>query len=497
MITNWLELFKKKDNVMQLKGGVVMGKLLFVIALCLSFTALAGAYDVINIDLNGSNSDPCYTGLGPFGNPSYVNVTSWNGFDSGIGVMMASPRNSGIGGAGSAATYARALYIADPCSHQYVVYPAGGTNALLGDGFQKTPPPTNPDPGLFFWGSMAYGGVYDVYVISDVAGSFTITDSNGDVQSKATTGGPVGGWSEPNNYVVFTDVEVDTPASRDANGPIAAYVGGGYLTDPNCVVLTYSNQIDGIQFASVKRRVMNTRGVPPNDPNFDSRVGGYWKAGTPIILEPYGAPSKSRTNVFAADYDVSFDTNARSGEFTYDGPDADFQSGKVHYIDKGDQWEYDIIVDSTTDGAYTLRILTNLFWGNADYSFYIDDSLELGRMTIELNAGQDGNIPYWSTDPNITCSEATGLLYLNFFQGFKALKIKSNRLYFDFQGFQLQHISDKPTMDTCEKVIAYGYGLDGDVNADCYVNFDDLMAIVDDWASCNDPCEGPVQEPEW
>jgi hypothetical protein len=489
MITNWLELFKKKDDVMQLKGGVVMGKLLFVIALCLSFTALAGAYDVINIDLNGSASDPCYTGLGPFGNPSYVDVDDWNGFFTGVGVMMASPRNSGIGTAGSSATYARALYIADPCSHNYVPYTTG--NELLNDGFQKTPPVSDPNPGLFFWGSMAYGGVYDVYVISDVIGAFTIKDSNGDTQSASLSGGG-GAWAEGTNYVKFEDVEIDTPASRDANGPIAAYVGGGYLTDPNCVVLTYSNEIDGIQFASVKRRIMNTRGVPPNDANF---TDGDWTAGTPITLKPVGPPASSKTNVFAGDYDVAFDTNLRNGEFTFDGPDVDLQSGKVHYIDNQEQWGYDFIIDSTTDGAYTIKFLVNLFWGNADFSVYIGDSLEIGRMTIEIKDGVDANIPYWSTDStNVTSSPASGYLYLKFFQGFRTLKIKSNRLYFDFQGFQLWHTSDWPTLDNCEQVIAYGYGLDGDVNEDCYVNYEDLKGIVEDWGNCNDPCDCEIED---
>jgi len=495
MITNRLELCKKKENVMHLKGGVVMGKLLFVIALCLSFTAIAGAYDVINIDINGSAFDPVYTGLGPFGDPTWAIVNVWNGYYQGNGVMMASPRCANIGTPGSPGTYGRAIFMADPCSHNYQPYTTG--HDLLDDGFVKTPPPTDPNPGLFFWGTLSYGGVYDVYVISKTAGSFTITDSNGDTQSASVTGGDIP-WQEGTNYVKFEDVEIDTPDSRnEANEPDPENYP--YLSDPNCVVLNYSNQINGIQFASVKRIQMALRGVPPNDPNFDSvgNTAAYWSTATPIYIGTTG----KKQNVFAGDYDVGYDTNLRGGEPDPDGPDVGWTTGTMHYIDKGEIWTYDVHIDDISDGYYRIRFLVNLHSAtSANFSMYIDDSLELGNMNVEVRDGVDANSDYWTTDSaNLTCVPAPGYLYFNFFKGLKRFKIKANQAYFDIKGFQFHHMYTQNSfdMDLCSDVIAYGYGLDGDVNSDCYVNFEDLKLIVDDWAGCNDPCECEAEEPAW
>jgi len=447
-------------------------------------------YNVINIDLNGRPNDPSYSGTAAFAEAVDTNcvIGEWNRYYQGEGVLMPSPRSEDIGEPCNPGIYARAVFIADPYTHDYI---SGGSGHLLGDGFVKSGGPADPNPGLFIWGTMAYGGIYDVYVLASAAGSFTITDSNGTTQNKTLDGGNAPPWVEGENFVVFRDVWIDTPASRGASGPDPNYaVEQKYLTDPNCVVLTYSNEINGIQFASVKRRQMARRGVPPNDPDFDSvgNTAAYWSAATPIYIGTTG----KKQNVFAGDYDAAYEKNTQDGESDYDGPDADWDDGTVHNIDYGEIWDYDVNIDDISDGRYRVRFCVRCPYGPADFSIYTDNSTELGNMIVALKDGVDPNLYYWSTDGtnvNVSGTLMTGYLYPNFFKGLHRFKIKANQACFKLKGFQFHHMYSEAAfdMDTCEDVIAYGFGLASDLNGDCYVNFADLKLFLEDWLNCNNP----------
>jgi len=444
-------------------------------------------YNVINVDLNGGPNDPIYSGKAAFAEAVDTNcvIGEWNGFYLGEGVLMTSPRCKDIGEPCTPGTYARAIFIADPNPTAHI--PATGTGDLLGDGFQKKP--GGDDPNLFIWGTMAYGGIYDVYILSGGGGTFILTDSNGTTHGPNTIpGGGAPPWVEGSNYVVFRDVWINTPASRDAGGPNPNYVAWGYLSDPNCAFLSYSNVINGIQFASVKRRIMNERGVPPNDPNFDAvgNTAAYWSEATPIYIGTTG----KKQNVFAGDYGSAYETNGRGGESDYDGPDVNWTTGTVHNIDYGEVMDYDVFIDDISDGYYRVRFLVRCLHGPANFSIYIDNSSELGHMTVQVNDGVDPSLYYWSTDStNLTCDPAPGYLYFNFFKGLHRFKIKANQACFELKGFQLHHMYTQNSfdMDLCSDVIAYGYGLAGDINEDCYVNFEDLKLFLEDWLNCNNP----------
>jgi len=472
-----------------------MGKLFFAITLCLGFTAFACAYDVINIDLNGSVADPCYDGLGPFGDPNWADVNEWNGYNQGDGVMMASPRCESIGVPKTPGYYAKAFFIADPCMHGYLPYVTG--DKLLGDGFVKTGLPTDPNPCLFIWGSMAYGGIYDVYVLANAPGNFTITDSNGDTQVDSLSGGGIPGvWTQGVNFIKFTDVEIDTPSSRNANGPISGYAAGGYLADPDCVKLSYSNQINGIQLASVKRPV---RASFPADPVVvaktssivpGSQVPGQWPVDTPMaVIDMIG--SANRTNLLCGDYDAAYETNLRPGEHDFDGPDVEWNNGYNTYVDTCEWMEYDIIADEVTAGRYRIRALLNCWWAAADIGIYVDDSEELGRLTQDKYSDM---VPPEVTPSAIYWSKE--YVYVNFLSGFHKLKWKQNGAYCNILGFQIGYYGHIQ-MNNCEDVLKYGLRLDSDYNGDCYVNLGDLKVIVDDWLNCNDPCnpECILEEP--
>ena len=440
------------------------------------------AYEVINVDINGSASDPCYIGPGPVGNSNWNIDEPWSGYYQGEGNLMASPRCENIGVPGSPAIYARAIYIADPNPAAHI--PATGVGDLLGDGFVKSGGPTDPNPGLFIWGTMAYGGIFDVYILASAAGSFTITDSNGTTQSASLTGGIEAAWIEGSNYVVFRDVWIDTPASRDVNGPDPNYAAGLYLADPNCVVLTYGNMINGIQLKTAKRRLIASNASRMSDPNFS----GIWADETPIQLGPPG----SNTLILAGDYDVAYETNLRIGEFDLDGPDIDWNIGDVHYIDAGEWMVYDVNVTGATKGRYEIRAFLNCKYGDASICLYVDDSTQLALIEEETPEPNDKN--FWSGwAPSF-----------NLFGGLRRFKWRANQAFFDVIAFEF-HRLDNILIAYCDdpanpglSVVPYGFGLGGDASGDCYVSFEDLKLVVEDWAKCNNP-EDPncvVEEPE-
>ncbi len=428
-------------------------------------------YEVINIDINGNASDPCYCGQGPVGNPEWT-IVCWNGYYQGEGNLMASPRCEDINEPGTPGTYARAIFIADPCTHDYIT---GGEGDLLGDGFVKSGGPTDPNPGLCLWGTMAYGGIFDVYVLASEAGSFTIRDSNGTFQSGFLIGGTEAAWIEGKNYIVFRDVWIDA----DPN-----FAAIPCLWDPNCVVLSYSNMINGIQLKSAKRRLIAFEVNTIDDPNFS----GIWADETPIQLEPPGIS----TLILAGDYDVAYETNARTGESDHDGPDIDWNVGDVRYIDTDEWMVYDVHVTSDTNGLYKVRAFLNCKYGDASIGLYVDDSTQLALIEEETPEPNDKN--FWS-------GWATPF---NLFGGVRRFKWKANQAFFDVIAFEFRRF-DQLLIAYCDdpnnpgaSVLPYGLGLVGDVNGDCYVDFEDLKLVVEDWAKCNNP-EDPncvVEEPE-
>ncbi len=473
-------------------------RLFFVIALCLGFTSLAGAYDVINIDLNGGASDPLYNGSGPFGNPTWITIDEWNGYYQGEGVMMTSPRCVNIGEPGGITTYGRAVFIADPCAHSYL---SGGAGELLGDGFVSDYTGAEPNlfPKLYIYGNWAYGGLFDVYILAAGApGSFTIRDGKGNIQSGSLTGaGDQSSWNPGQNYVKFTDVWIEGTNTRDANGLIADYLNNDeYLTDPNCAVIGYNGQIDGIQLASVKRHV---RGLNVAEPcivyvevgiGTRKKVRGQWPADTPtpVINNPL---TSNRTNLLCADYDAAYENNGLAGEYDLDGPDCGWaipdetligfidedwaKRGYNTYINSGEWMEYDLIVTPETKGLYTVRGLVNCWSAEASIGVCIDNTYELGTLTQKKYSDMSPPI----NDPNaVVWSE--NYVNFNLFIGLHKFKWKQNGAYCNILGFQISYIGSVP-IEVCEDVKKHGLELDGDINGDCYVNFADVKVLTDNW----------------
>jgi hypothetical protein len=41
--------------------------------------------------------------------------------------------------------------------------------------------------------------------------------------------------------------------------------------------------------------------------------------------------------------------------------------------------------------------------------------------------------------------------------------------------------------DSCEEVVLFGWNIKSDINSDCYINFSDYATLVSQWHKCNDP----------
>jgi hypothetical protein len=66
----------------------------------------------------------------------------------------------------------------------------------------------------------------------------------------------------------------------------------------------------------------------------------------------------------------------------------------------------------------------------------------------------------------------------------------------DFPGLKIQDFSrwwGAPR--SCEQVLQMGYSLEGDLNADCQVDIDDLAIIMNHWLECNDPQDDTCDHP--
>ncbi len=468
-------------------------------------------YEVINIDLTGKVNDPPYIGQGPVANSNWDIDEPWKTYYQGEGRLFTSPRCKNIGVPGSPATYAKAVFLVDPCSHSYISGESG-MGKLLGDGFVSDYTGTDPNlfPKLYIYGNWAYGGIFDVYITIAGApnGQVIMRDGKGNIFGPNTLTGVnnENNWVEGDNYVKFSDVWVGGTDTRNANGQDPNYIDyEEYFTDPNCLVIGYNNQIDGIQLASVKRRV-RAAGLPadpcivakevPGGNEYRKKVKGTWPVEIPMaVIKMMG--SSNRTNLLCGDYDAYYETNALAGEPDYDGPDAmwtgasepligyvDNQAwvvdGYMSYVESGEWMEYDLIATTDTKAMYKVRALVNCWWGPADIGVFIDQSVELGEMELEKYeemspAETDANAIYWTN-------------YIDFmlFSGYHRLRLRQNGAYYNILGFQIAYDSTL-VVNNCSDVYNYGFGIPGDLNRDCYVNWYDLELFVENWLHCV-PC---------
>ncbi len=385
-------------------------KCIAIVLMCLSYGGAASGREVINIDFNNYGDEAAYTGKAAFDD----SVHQWHAFYGGWGVAVGSPRSNNLidrGQSPGPSTYAEQIWIGDAgTGHGYL---AG--SELLDDGFVKTGAGGDPNVTLI-GGEGAYGGVFDIYVYGDSPGSFTLIQNNGATQTTKSVTGTTTGFVEGENFVVFPAVSI---------------------TDPNHVLITYSNVINGLQLVSIKEPVVVTDG----------------------------------TVIDARNYDVAFDTNARSGEITLWGPDI---GNYVHYLDLNEYMEYDLVITAENQGQYEIVMGVTTQWSEMSVELYLDNIL-LGTVT---SAQRTNDNKVYETDNAVVA---------NLFEGTHILKwITPTNVYGDIAHMRFTYLG-KITMNTCADVYTYGKNYPGDITGDCRVDLEDLALMARDWAANYDP----------
>jgi hypothetical protein len=403
-------------------------KLCSVVLLILGAGVIASAAEVINIDLNGYNSNIPYIGNGAY---DVGDSTIWKIYYGGFGAAIGSDRTESLVPATVpedelwyASVYAAQVWIGDDGQNHGYLYGTG----LMDDGFVKDGA-SNPKINLF--GDGAYQGVYDIYVYGSEAGDF-ILNYYGTQTTKSVDGDANEGMFElGHNYVVFEDVDINNIDSVDVN-------------------IAYTNVINGLQLVKQKE---------------------------PFVIEPN---SLGLIRIPAGDWDVAGETNRREVESNIRGPDTFFDDvngigSVVGYLDAGEFMEYDIVVDEANEGQYeiSLGIMggTYGFVSDSSMKMYLDDEI-LSEVTL-ASGTQEGDINDTST------------VVANLYAGNHTVKWY---LYAGNTGMNIVYVKFNLIGDAaCPDVVTSGFTLAQDLNGDCVVDLQDLYLAVDDWVNCNNP----------
>ncbi len=470
-------------------------KLLMAILFCFGIAGIASAVEVINIDLNVDGDANAWTGYAAYDGGTDV----WQAYYGGEGKAMGSQRSASLANSDEPckpSTYAAQIWISngDGDSGNHETYrDVNISNLLMCDGFKKKAGAT-ADPNICLFGWDAYVGNFDIYVYGVEAGDFNLAryepnivwgptnyysdpnvfwprDSNdaneftGDANihpadpntykiineskwtytTKPVSGGFSGDFIENQNYVEFPGVDVNTYratiTASDAN------------TDTNTVILSvnkiyiiYTKRINGIQLVSTKRpvAVYNTK-----------QIG-------------------------ARLYDVAYETNLRDGEGQLFGPDIDGPSeaypyGRVMYLDGGEYMEYDITMNESNEGEYSISAFVDVSMYDAcNMNVYVNGML-LGELHAEY-AG-DG----WTNNLSVNIFSSP---QPQTFRWQMTTAYWHNIMYFLFGYIGPINIPD------CNAVYKYGfndlYGA-ADLNRDCHVDYKDLKIMASRWVECYDP----------
>ena len=406
-------------------------RLLTIFWICMWVVGSASAVEVINIDINNYNNNTGYAGPGPYTG----GTETWLPYYGGYGIALGSQRSANLideSDTAGPSTYAEQVWIGDQGYHAYLT---GGTeDTLMEDGFIANVPGTPgslQDPNIvFLTGRGAYGGVFDMYVISDAAGSFTLTEHFGaKIRTDSLTGTETEGVFElGKNYVVFEDVD----------------------NDPNEMRLYYTNQINGIQLVSLK---------------------------TPVVPV---ADDQVTTVIDLRNYDVAFDTNNRSGETTTWGPDIGWA---VHYLAPTEYMTYDLDISTINGnaGQYSVSMDVQVKWSQAESDIYINNTY-IGTCEFDHGGtyGEDGDETIYTTN------EVVGNFFANDAAPTNLRWVQPVARYNELLTFNITYVGPL-SIEDCNSIYDYGLNFGGDITGDCRVDMTDFLEVAEDWATSYDP----------
>jgi len=408
-------------------------KLLTAILFCLGIAGMASAMEVIQIDLNGYGNNTAYNG---YALGTGIGTNIWGAYyggsaPEGWGNAMGSPRTADLADYDEPcmpSTYAAQVWIGDNDANVPHDWIMGSGTGLTDDGFKKNGGGT--DPNIFLWGVDAYAGIYDIYLLGEKNTThFKVTSPAHDYGTQTADGD---GVAEFDDVIIGADV--------------------------NVVTVCYDSNFYGIQLVR--------------------------KLEAGVTKEPLVITNTGPQYIEAVEYDVAFETNTRSGEPSYFGPDIEvnvpLNSTLVAYLDAGEYMGYDIKVATEDAGYYEFDAQVLAYYGPVDsLQIYVDDVL-LG--TLQDTQTSNPNL-FWVGGGGAQPDE---YVYGNLFKGNHTIKWRVPAAqYFNIRRLRL--LWTRAIAMDCNDVYFYQFGYANDFNRDCHVDFEDLKLLTDDWLNCYSP----------
>ena len=407
---------------------MVNGKIFMSILLSIAMTALS--VEVISIDINDFGNDAAYSEVA-----AVPDAVEWVAYSGGWGTPVGSPRSANLAQMGTIqpSTYAEQVWLGDRGGHDYI---SGSGSGLLDDGFVSFTPsvvPTEADPNLAFIGldmfgdagDLAYGGVFDLYIYGNSAGTYTLKGANNEIiAGPVAITGTTSGLVEGENYVLFENLNV---------------------ANPDSLIIYYSNELCGIQLVSTKD--------------------------TPKIIIP-DSSDPNDYKILSPAWDVAYDTNARDDEDSYGfgsyyGPDS--FGNMVGILYDNDSMDYDFVIEESAQGKYNLTVDMDTTYGETTINLFLDGK-PLGSLT-----GSKEKL------------ETVGPLPINLFTGLHTLRWQSAGYYGGNVGDIVFNFVGGISLHDCEDVYRFGLEPAGDLNGDCRVDMDDLAMLISEWLSDYNP----------
>jgi len=411
-------------------------KLLTFVLLVLSAVGMAQAAEVINVDIKGYGDDTPYVGNGAYD----VGEVVWTAYDGGWGKAVGSARTEGLATKDPnqgyyPSVYAAQLWLGDTGELHY--YNWGST--LMDDGFLAD---EGEEPNLAIFGQNAFQGIYDIYVYGRDAGDFNLVCYGVSTVKSVTGGVAAGEFVENENYVVFSDVDLND-----------SYSGSIYLG--------YTNKLNALQFVKKKDPCSVQNGTRIKAGNYD--VAGERNtdgAANPPLFGP----------------DIYSDGNPTDTNIPYD------PNRYVGYVEPLEFMGYDITLDDVNQGVYDIAVEVNTA-----------GTYPVPLLRIYLDDRSIGTVKYNKVNPQ---SGDTNAVTVDLIKGNHTVKWQFPTGY-DW-GFNIVALKFKRLgvvdMNTCADVRTYGLLFPGDLTAtdvnatpNCTENIYDLSVALDNWLKCNNP----------
>jgi hypothetical protein len=129
--------------------------------------------------------------------------------------------------------------------------------------------------------------------------------------------------------------------------------------------------------------------------------------------------------------------------------------------------------------------------------FYLDGALLASKVFDPIDPNATGILGPEGYEFMIGADGSSGNRYNDFYGTFDEFAIYSEVLPVDRIIVHYQEgLNGTPwTPESCEQIFEQAWNMPADLNADCSVNFMDIVDIGNDWMRCNEPSDGDCEKP--